>query len=93
MMSYVTKDSSSNQNMSLVRHEKINHMEELLQGEMHKISTPSFNCECKKGEDAKTWLLGMKKYLRLHNYSSNMEAKIVVYNLQDKDSIWWDQLV
>jgi hypothetical protein len=28
----------------------------------------------------------------LHNYSSNLEAKISTYHLHGKASIWWDQL-
>jgi hypothetical protein len=36
----------------------------------------------KKDEDAEAWLLGMRKYFQLHNYSSNVEAKIATYHLQ-----------
>ena len=79
--------------MSIVKHHKIRHAKNELQGELRKIKPCTFDGENKKGEDAEAWLLSMRKYLQLHNYSSNMEAKIVVYNLQGKASIWWDQLV
>lgn len=45
-----------------------------LQGELRKIKTPTFNGEDKKGEEVEIWLLEMRKYLQLHDYSSNLEA-------------------
>jgi hypothetical protein len=38
--------------------------------EMNKIKPPTFDGEHKKDEDAETWLLGMRKYFQLHNYSA-----------------------
>ena len=35
-----------------------------LRGEMSKIKPPTFYGEHKKDEDAKTWLLGMRKYFQ-----------------------------
>jgi hypothetical protein len=32
------------------------------------------------------------RYFQLHNYSSNLEAKIATYHLHKKDAMWWDQL-
>ena len=43
---------------------------EKIQGEMNKINPPTFDGEHKKYEDAETWILGMRKYFQLHNYSS-----------------------
>jgi hypothetical protein len=34
-------------------------------GEINKIKPPTFDDEHKKEEDAKTWVLGMKKYFQL----------------------------
>jgi hypothetical protein len=64
-----------------------------LQGEMNKIKPPTFDGEHKKDEDAKTWLLGMRRYFQLHNYSSQEEGRISIYQLKGKASMWWDQLV
>jgi hypothetical protein len=64
-----------------------------LKGEMNKIKPPMFDGEHKKEEDAKTWLLGMRKYFQLHNYSSHVEGRIAMYQLKGKASMWWDQLV
>jgi hypothetical protein len=35
----------------------------------------------------------MRKYFQLHNYSSNAEERIAMYQLKGKASMWWDQLV
>jgi hypothetical protein len=60
---------------------------------MNKIKPPTFDGEHKKDEDAKTWLLGMRKYFQLHNYSSHAEGRIAIYQIKVKASVWWDQLV
>jgi hypothetical protein len=62
-----------------------------LKGEMNKIKPPTFDGEHKKDEDAETWLLGMRKYFQLQNYSSHAEGRISIYQLKGKASIWWDQ--
>jgi len=64
----------------------------ILQGELIKINPPSFDGENRKGEDAETLLLGVKKYFWLHDFSSNVEARIVAYHLQGKASMWLDRL-
>ena len=37
-------------------------------------------------EKAKQWLLGVSKYFRVHNYSSEMKARLAIYNLNGKSS-------
>jgi hypothetical protein len=64
-----------------------------LRGKMKKIKPPTFDGEHKKDEDVETWLLGMRKYFQLHNYSSHAEGRISIYQLKGKASMWWDQLV
>jgi hypothetical protein len=53
---------------------------------MNKIKPPTFDGEHKKDEDAETWLLGMRKYFQLHNYSSHAEGRIAIYQLKGKAS-------
>jgi hypothetical protein len=60
---------------------------------MNKIKPPTFDGEHKKDEDAETWLMGMRKYFHLHNYSSHEEGTISIYQLKGKASMWWDHLV
>jgi hypothetical protein len=35
----------------------------------------------------------MKKYFQLHNYSSQVEGRISIYQLKGKSSMWWDPFV
>ena len=44
------------------------------------------------GDKAKEWLLGMRKYFRVHNYSSEMKAYLAIYNLNGKATRWWRDL-
>jgi hypothetical protein len=64
-----------------------------LKGEMNKIKPPTFDEEHKKYEETETWLLGMRKYFQLHNYSSHAEGRITVYHMKGKASMWWDHIV
>jgi hypothetical protein len=75
--------------VSPFRHQRKRYEQNHLQGELRKIKPPTFDGENKMGEDAKAWLLGIRKYFLLHNYPSNLEAKITI---QGKYSNWWDQL-
>jgi hypothetical protein len=77
---------------SPVRKHKRSQVDEI-QGEMNKIKPPTLDGEHKKDGDAETWLLGMRKYFQLHNYSSHIEGRISIYKLKEKTSMRWDQLV
>jgi hypothetical protein len=35
----------------------------------------------------------MRKYFQLHNYSSHAKARVAIYQLKGKASMWWDQLM
>jgi hypothetical protein len=86
------KREHSSSSPSLVRNHKSYGVDEL-RGEMNKIKPPTFDGEHKKDEDEETWLLGMRKYFQLHNYSSHAEGRISIYQLKGKESMWWDHLV
>jgi hypothetical protein len=43
-----------------------------LQGELRKLRPPSFDGEREREDDVEAWLLGLKRYFQLHNYSSNL---------------------
>jgi hypothetical protein len=34
----------------------------------------------------------LKKYFRVHDYSENLKARITIFNLNGKASIWWEDL-
>ena len=59
-----------------------------LEGEFKKIKPATFDGESRTGEEAKAWLLEIKKYFQIYNYSSNMKVRMVIYNLKGKASIW-----
>jgi hypothetical protein len=86
------KRENINSSPSLVRKHRRSGVDEL-RGEMNKIKPPTFDGEHKKDEDAETWLLGIRKYFQLHNYSSHAEGRISIYQLKGKAFMWWDQLV
>jgi hypothetical protein len=86
------KRADNSSSLSPIRRYKRSGVDEL-QGEMNKIKPPTFDGEHKKYEDAKTWLLAIRKYFQLHTYSSHAEGRIDIYQLKGKASMWWDQLV
>jgi hypothetical protein len=61
---------------------------EILEISSHHILMESIGRE----EYDEAWLLGMRKYFQLHDYPSNVEARIETYHLQGKTSMWWAQL-
>ena len=63
-----------------------------LEGEFRKIKPSTFDGEPRIGEEAEAWLLDIKKYFNIYNYSSNMKVRMTIYNLKEKESIWWKNL-
>ena len=57
------------------------HRRDELQGELKKIKPPIFKGDSEKGEYVEAWLLGLRKYFRIYNYSSRMEASIAIHQL------------
>ena len=49
---------------------------------------PTFNGEVKTGQEAKAWLLGMRKYFQVQDYSGNMKARVAIFNLIGRESVW-----
>jgi hypothetical protein len=60
--------------------------------EFKKAKPPTFDGDIKKGEEAKVWLLDLKKYFIVQDYSNNLKAQIAIFNLNGKASIWWEDL-
>ena len=65
---------------------------EHLEGEFKKIKPTSFDGESRTGEEAEAWLLDIKKYFQIYNYSNNMTVRMAVYNLKGNAGIWWQDL-
>ena len=60
-----------------------------LSDDFKKEKPPTFDGEMKKPRDAKAWLLGMRKFFRLHDYLENMKARVATFSLKGKVDIWW----
>jgi hypothetical protein len=78
--------------VSLVRYQRRKHELDSLQGYLRKIKPPSFDGERKREYDVEAWWIGLNRYFQLHNYSSNLEARISTYHLHGKVVMWLDQL-
>jgi hypothetical protein len=63
-----------------------------LEGEFKNITPTTFDGESKKGEEVEAWLLDIKNYFQIYNYSSNMKVRMAIYNLKGKANIWWQDL-
>ena len=63
-----------------------------LQGEFRKIRALTYEGEVNTGEKDEEWLLGMSKYFQVHNYSSVMQVRLAIYNLNGKEARWWRDL-
>jgi hypothetical protein len=63
-----------------------------LEGKFEKIKPTTFDGESRTGEEAEAWLLDIKKYFQIYNYSSNMKVRMAIYNMKGKASIWWQDL-
>ena len=61
-----------------------------LQGEFRKIKPPTFDGEAEEVVEA--WLININKYLQVYEYSSNLEAKLVIYQLREKATLWWKEV-
>ena len=60
--------------------------------EFKKSRTPTFNGEVKSGQEAESWLIGMKKYFQVQDYLGNMKARVAIFNLNGRAYIWWEHL-
>jgi hypothetical protein len=49
----------------------------------------TFDGESRTGEEYEAWLLDIKKYFQIYNYSNNMKVRMAIYNLKGKAIIWW----
>jgi hypothetical protein len=61
--------SNSDTGSSVPRKKKKRHSQSSLTEEFKKAKPPTFDGEIKKGEEVEAWLLGLKKYFWVHNYS------------------------
>ena len=58
--------------------------------EFKKARPPTFISEIKNGQEAESWLLGMRKYFQVQDYLGNMKSRVAIFNLIGIASIWWE---
>eukprot|EP00253_Pinus_taeda_P036316 PITA_36316 len=61
-----------------------------LQGEFRKINPPHFDGE--QEEAAEAWLINMNKYFQLYEYDHNLKARLAIFQLQGKATLWWEEV-
>lgn len=61
-----------------------------LQGEFQKIKPPLFNGE--QEEVTEAWLINMNKYFQLYEYNHNLKARLAIFQLQGKSTLWWEEV-
>eukprot|EP00253_Pinus_taeda_P031271 PITA_31271 len=61
-----------------------------LQGEFRKIKPPYFDGE--QEEAAEAWLINMNKYFQLYEYDHNLKARLAIFQLQGKATLWWEEV-
>ena len=63
-----------------------------LEREFKKIKPSNFDGESRIGVEDEAWLLDIKKYFQIYNYSNITKVRMAIYNLKGKASIWWQDL-
>eukprot|EP00253_Pinus_taeda_P001689 PITA_01689 len=61
-----------------------------LQGEFRKIKPPHFDGEHE--EAAEAWLIDVNKYFQLYEYDHNLKARLAIFQLQGKATLWWEEV-
>ena len=86
----ILKNPAGIQALLLIREKKKKHHRNRSRDELKKAKPPTFDSEVKIGQEAEAWLLGIKKYFQVHDYSGNMKARVAIFNLNGRASIWWE---
>ena len=79
-------DSSSSSHRNKKKRSCQNHAHE----EFKKERPLKLNGEINNGQEVESWLLGMRKYFQVQDYSGNMKARVAIFNLTKRESIWWE---
>ena len=85
-----SEESSGDSSPSFQKGKRKRHQRDLSLDEFKKAKPPTFDGEVKTGQEAEAWLLGIKKYFQVQDYSRNRKARVSTFNLNGKASIWWD---
>ena len=73
---------------SLSPRRKKQRSDDSLQGGFRKIRASTYEGEVNTWGKDQEWMLGMSKYFQVHNYSSEMKARLAIYNINGKATTW-----
>jgi len=59
-----------------------------LQGELKKIKPSMFEGESEEVVEA--WMIDMGKYFQIYEYTKKLKARIAIYELRGKATLWWE---
>ena len=62
------RNSSGDTRSSSCKRKRRRHLRDRLQDEFKKAKPPTFDGEVKIGQEAESWLLGIKKYFQVQDY-------------------------
>ena len=79
-----SEESSRDSSSSSHKRKRKRHHRDRSRDEFKKAKPPTFDGEVKTGQEAEAWLLGIKKYFQVHDYSGNMKARVAIFNLNWK---------
>ena len=85
-----SKEASGDSSSSSCKGKRKRHHIYRSQDEFKKDKPPTFDGEVKTGQEDEAWLLGIKKYFQVQDYSGNMKARVSIFNLNGRASIWWE---
>ena len=74
------------------RDKRKRHYQNHSRDEFRKERPPTLNGEIKNGQEVEAWLLGMRKYFQVQDYLGNMKARVAIFNLNGRESIFWENL-
>ena len=84
------EESSRDSSSSSCKGKRKRHHKNRSQDEFKQAKPPTFDDEVKTGQEAEAWLLGIKKYFQVQDYSGNMKARVAIFNLNGRACIWWE---
>ena len=87
-----SEESSGDSISSSHKGKRKRHHRDHSQDEFKKAKPPTFDGEVKTGQEAEAWLLGIKKYFQVQDYLGNMKARVAIFNLNGRESIWWEHI-
>ena len=87
-----SKESIGGSSSSSHRRKRKRHYKNNSYGEFKKEKPPTFDGEVKSDQEDESWLLGMRKDFQVQDYSGNMKARVAIFNLNGRASIWWEHL-